>query len=451
MNTTISRPKKAEYVLQAHVISRSIYRMTPTARKIIAMTMAMLPPDLSILSVSFSEKEFRDELGIPKGGKTQKLIETAVMELYKECYISMYIDDDWISYPWIAGARISKGKITIEISEKIKEEIQKIKRMYARIDIEQLGKIHSFYALRYYEIAKSYESLGGKNGNKKGEWYYSLKTEELRKMVGLEYDEYRLTAEFKRNVIEKPTKELNKADVDIIINPIYIREGRQLSSVRFECRSTRPAKRTRKAATGAAGAGASKPIAEGAAERRMLQERYPVEYATWLAHYSSPAGEAELPPLPEAHGLVSIHAPAWGATAMRITVATAEYVFQSTHPRGVRPPGSIHTVSLIFRFQSTHPRGVRRWGAAGQPPPTMFQSTHPRGVRQNVCKDRHRATRVSIHAPAWGATTKNYRIMRTICVFQSTHPRGVRLLPMDRGCEDISFNPRTRVGCDAYL
>ncbi len=55
----------------------------------------------------------------------------------------------------------------------------------------------------------------------------------------------------------------------------------------------------------------------------------------------------------------------------------------------------------------------------------VFQSTHPRGVRPLAltCCD---VSVVSIHAPARGATLCNN--VTSICwLFQSTHPRGVRL------------------------
>ena len=54
---------------------------------------------------------------------------------------------------------------------------------------------------------------------------------------------------------------------------------------------------------------------------------------------------------------------------------------------------------------------------------------------------------VSIHAPAWGATS-DARTRSRLDVFQSTHPRGVRR--GRSGTIDYSggFNPRTRVGCD---
>ena len=125
---------------------------------------------------------------------------------------------------------------------------------------------------------------------------------------------------------------------------------------------------------------------------------------------------------------------------------------------------------------------------------SMFQSTHPRGVRRDRIADAAVSRLVSIHAPAWGATT-NCPIMSSyvnrfnprtrvgcdsvirdsnvkVDKFQSTHPRGVR--PASAGYAithtlvsihapawgatspgssirggHAGFNPRTRVGCDA--
>ena len=59
-------------------------------------------------------------------------------------------------------------------------------------------------------------------------------------------------------------------------------------------------------------------------------------------------------------------------------------------------------------------------------------------------------TRVSIHAPVWGATV----VMRPLTkhkMFQSTHPCGVRQSLSLIVTYGISFNPRTRVGCDEQL
>ena len=77
---------------------------------------------------------------------------------------------------------------------------------------------------------------------------------------------------------------------------------------------------------------------------------------------------------------VSIHAPAWGATT-QTTIDRLPNKFQSTRPRGARPAHARY-LSIDLRFNP----------------------------RARVGRDRDRSGkaaasyRVSIHAPAWGAT-----------------------------------------------
>ena len=142
---------------------------------------------------------------------------------------------------------------------------------------------------------------------------------------------------------------------------------------------------------------------------------------------------------------VSIHAPTWGATdAAHVTAL--EFLFQSTHPRGVRlltyqgevlqrcfnprthvgcdlcpsagrrPRSSFNPRTHVgcdfsmtwfiptSKFQSTHPRGVRLRFVITKLLQLLFQSTHPRGVRRFVRTLHIGLWNVSIHAPTWGAT-----------------------------------------------
>ena len=126
------------------------------------------------------------------------------------------------------------------------------------------------------------------------------------------------------------------------------------------------------------------------------------------------------------------------------------FAFQSTHPRGVRPPSMMMSVSSSS-FQSTHPRGVRQTASKALSATSKFQSTHPRGVRPGPRNQAGRGIRfqsthprgvrpayisaisynfiISIHAPARGAT-------------KSPKPWGLML---------SDFNPRTREGCDCRI
>ena len=102
--------------------------------------------------------------------------------------------------------------------------------------------------------------------------------------------------------------------------------------------------------------------------------------------------------------------------------------FQSTRPRGARPSAdaydpmandvSIHapargatqtadTSKRAEKFQSTRPRGARHTARDCSDASTRFQSTRPRGARPFFVYEGLGADKVSIHAPARGATREH--------------------------------------------
>ena len=124
-------------------------------------------------------------------------------------------------------------------------------------------------------------------------------------------------------------------------------------------------------------------------------------------------------------GDVSIHAPAWGATAgcwnwpdmgscfnprTRVGCDTSSKTLRAScccfnpRTRVGCDPLAVANLAVRAMFQSTHPRGVRpaRFATASSELP--FQSTHPRGVRRFAHVHPGPEVAVSIHAPAWGAT-----------------------------------------------
>ena len=149
--------------------------------------------------------------------------------------------------------------------------------------------------------------------------------------------------------------------------------------------------------------------------------------------------------------VISIHAPAWGATQalrrlrtlpvdfnprtrmgcdlVRDLSAPARSQFQSTHPHGVRHgydffdqledkfqsthphgvrPFVLVTPKQVQLFQSTHPHGVRLIYRFYTDLDEQFQSTHPGGVRPSMLEIVKAAVQISIHAPGWGATSPLY-------------------------------------------
>ena len=144
---------------------------------------------------------------------------------------------------------------------------------------------------------------------------------------------------------------------------------------------------------------------------------------------------------------ISIHAPAWGATWKCFMGTAAKMGFQSTHPRGVRhiQTGrgllqgiiSIHAPAWGATTRSIFPASRRRyfnprtrvgcddftWITAVV---NVYFNPRTRVGCDDTGRSHHPPQRISIHAPAWGAT---------ICAGRASRAAA-------------NFNPRTRVGCD---
>ena len=99
---------------------------------------------------------------------------------------------------------------------------------------------------------------------------------------------------------------------------------------------------------------------------------------------------SDLPSLRSAanRSMVSIHAPARGATAQQRSLSASADEFQSTLPRGERRDEPVDWLAVRVVFQSTLPRGER-----------LIELRH--------CLPHDH---VSIHAPARGATPMHMQV-----------------------------------------
>ena len=122
--------------------------------------------------------------------------------------------------------------------------------------------------------------------------------------------------------------------------------------------------------------------------------------------------------------LISIHAPAWGATTA-LQRSFINILFQSTLPHGERPT-SVRCVSPFLGFQSTLPHGERHNSAPYRLSHGRFQSTLPHGERHDRPHFGHPHLVISIHAPAWERLLAAYAF-GVLVEFQSTLPHGERL------------------------
>jgi plasmid replication initiation protein len=249
-NAKAPRPLPPEFVLQPHAISRSIYRLSATARKLIAMAMACLPDDLSARTARFTISEFCRALGISRSGDLYRRVWEAVQECVGDIILVEISPKKWRMFTWFSFAEYDEdhNEIVMEFSGGLAAFLSEMRKLYARMQLDDLGKLQSIYSLRLYELAMSYAP---KSGKVKHSWTFELAITDLRKLFGVADGQYRLMSDFRKWVIDRPCAEINRALIGIAISPEYIRSGKSIIAVRFECEeNTRklPAVKSRKVA-----------------------------------------------------------------------------------------------------------------------------------------------------------------------------------------------------------
>jgi plasmid replication initiation protein len=294
-NTPESLGVTPRFVLQSHTVSRGTglnkdsRGLSSTARKLAAMAMALLPPDLSNLTASFSFAEFCKALGYDRGGESYKIFKKAVDECMT-CVISVETAPDengkkeWKKFTWFTAASFSEktGQATMKFSSELAEFLKALKWMYKQINLKDIGLLQSRYAIHLFEIAMSYQSMKGKSNA----WTFRRGfPEEIRQVMGVDDKAYKDNHVLKQKVIDNPIKEINKAGLGLEIKPVTVKEGRRIVAINFECTGKPRTVRGRKKAD-AAEAAPSIPAPDTRVKVELeekefarLKEFYPNEYA----------------------------------------------------------------------------------------------------------------------------------------------------------------------------
>ncbi len=246
--------KDKEIVVQSNSISRGIYSCSPTARKLIAYCILKInhyPENLNSsvytnidvlhhFKSSFSISEFINRLGISKGSNTYKQVKRAVEELSTSVIQVENTEEKYKAYTWFSSATYDKTKDLIELdfNPQIGLAIQEWKeiKQFSAMNIKTIGEIQSFFALRYFELACSFYNMKGRYGNKKNEWKFTLKVDEIKTMFKIDKDAYKdRMNNFITKVVKNPLEEVNKVNKDFQISYAKIVENHKTVAFEFTC------------------------------------------------------------------------------------------------------------------------------------------------------------------------------------------------------------------------
>jgi plasmid replication initiation protein len=297
---TTNTPKycdNPELALKHNAVIRSAHTLSANAQKLTYMALSLLPFDLSTREVAFSYPELCNALGLEIGGNSYELLKKTaeecmqcIVHIEREVVVRGKVKRSWEKFVWFSYSKFDEetGVFKMLFSEKLAEYLAEIKLAYTKVPLKDVGKLQSKYALRPYEMAKSYESMAGKYGNKPGEWSYERPIEDFRFILGVDKTEYSMTQDLKKRVFEIPIKEINSAGLGIELKTQTIKTGRKITDIRIDCKKVAHKVTTRKGKKKVAEASelpleAGAPASREAKDLARLRAKYPSEFAELYA------------------------------------------------------------------------------------------------------------------------------------------------------------------------
>ena len=158
-----------------------------------------------------------------------KQLSEATKQLFNRqfSYIDKYKGDDAITVSrWLNEATYinNKGTVVIYLNRNVISMISRLEANFTKYLLEQVSDFKSQYSIRLYELLIKYKDVG--NSKK-----YTI--EEIRSLLGIGVNEYKVLADFKKRVLDLAVKEINDK-TDTTIKYEQFKEGRTISHILFK-------------------------------------------------------------------------------------------------------------------------------------------------------------------------------------------------------------------------
>lgn len=208
------------------LIQKTRYSLTLQEQKILLYIIQKVKPtDTDFETYTFSIKEFCEISGINySNGKNYMNVKKAIIGLKKKSFWFKLPDGDEITMDWIAKARISKEKSTLEVQldNDLKPYLLELKEFFVSYRFYYVMAMKSQFSIRLYELLKSYGNLGNVTFN----------IDTLKVRLDLLPDKFAQWNDLKRFVIERAINEINLlTDINVEYDPI--KDGRTVTKIKF--------------------------------------------------------------------------------------------------------------------------------------------------------------------------------------------------------------------------
>ncbi|MBO5969132.1 MAG: replication initiation protein [Clostridia bacterium] len=213
---------RSQLVLKSNeIIRQARYDMTaPQQKAYLFLISKIKPTDKADAVYEFQTSRFLKACGLTDAGVNYKAVLDILLTIGRVRFW-VPIDGKLTLLGLINTVTVDtdNGTIYCTFHEQIQPYLLNLKKNYTIYELTNVLAMRSKYAIRFYEIAKSYQFVGS----------FSMTPEEIKEMLGAKYDEYR---DIKRRVIKPSVEEINNlTDINLAFEETT--ENRKVLSVKF--------------------------------------------------------------------------------------------------------------------------------------------------------------------------------------------------------------------------
>ena len=128
------------------------------------------------------------------------------------------------------------GMIELQFTDAVIPLITRLSEQYTEYDLKQVSELQSEYAIRLYELMMQWKSVGKTN---------KIATDDLRKKLGVQPEQYKVMSDFKKRVLDHAIKQINN-HTDITADYIQHKTGRAITAISFTFKQKQAAKQIAK-------------------------------------------------------------------------------------------------------------------------------------------------------------------------------------------------------------
>ena len=241
-----SSDQRKDLVLQPNKVSRAAYKCDSTERKLLYFATAKLENsfftegDVVVrrYTACFKIGEMLRALGMNNIASNRKRIREAIKTIAKQTITVLETEKKLVVMNWLQKAVYDEDEnnVVLTFTDDVGMYLQDLKEQFSSLDFKTIGAIKSYYAMRYYEIALSYEGFKGQDGNRPHSWFFDLDLERLRTMFEIKDSAYRGRIDnITEKAVKQPIRELNAVNPRFRIDIERLKKGRSLVGYRFIC------------------------------------------------------------------------------------------------------------------------------------------------------------------------------------------------------------------------